>query len=293
MRKGISLEMGKDLGASFVPTGRYVDVVMNGTYIGNYYMTEQVEVNPSRINIEDIKTTDIAGDALTGGYVIELDQHKDEDHYFYTNAGLPMGINTPDEITPEQLAYIEDYIQKTENSIFADNFADPNEGYARYIDVDSFISWYLVKELVKDNDGQNYSSIFYYKDKNGKLGMGPLWDFDLSIGNTDYSDCKNATGWWIKNSVWFSRLFQDPAFLQKVKTKWKDFKANKLPGIFSYIDQTEKYLSVSANYNFTRWDILNTYVWPNPVVTGSYHGEVSYTRKWLTDRANWMDTQLQ
>jgi spore coat protein CotH len=292
MRNSIGFEMGKQFGADFTPSGRFVEVVMNGDYIGNYLLTQQVEVDPNRVNITDISSTDISGDAVTGGYLLELDQRLGEVNYFYTTHGLPINLNTPDTPTPEQLAYIKQYIQDTENAIFADNFADPVNGYAKYINVDSFIDWYLVKEIMKDNDGQDFSSIYYYKDRNGKLGMGPVWDFDLAAGNTDYSDCKNPSGWWIMNSVWFSRLFQDPAFKQKVKAKWNDIKVSKLPGILTFIDKTAEQLELSQGYNFQRWDILKIYVWPNPVVTGSYQGEVKYTRDWLSQRITWMDQQI-
>jgi hypothetical protein len=292
MRNGIAFEMGKLFDSNFSPKGRYVDLVMNGQYAGNYYLTQQVEVDTNRVNITNIKTKDISGDALTGGYLLELDQRLGEDFYFHTLRNLPMTINTPGVITPEQLAYIHEYVQKTEDAIFADNFADPDQGYAKYIDVYSFINWYLVKEIMKDNDGKDYSSIYYYKDRNGKLGMGPIWDFDLAAGNTDYSDCKNPTGWWIKNSLWFSRLFQDPAFKLKVKNRWNELKTAKMPAIFDYIDHTSNYLGVSADYNFQRWDILHIYVWPNPVVTGSYVNEVAYTRNWLKTRIDWMDQQI-
>ncbi|HTE00996.1 MAG TPA: CotH kinase family protein [Mucilaginibacter sp.] len=292
MRNAVAFEMGKQFAADFTPKGRFIDVVMNGQYIGNYYLTQQVEVDTSRINIKPIKATDNTGDALTGGYLLELDQRLDADFYFFTHHGLPMTINTPDPITPQQLAYITDYVTATEDAIFAANFADPVNGYAKYINVDSFISWFLVKELVKDNDGKDYSSIYYYKDRNGKLGMGPVWDFDLAIGNTDYSDCKLPQGWWVKNSLWFSRLFEDPAFKLKVKNRWNELYAQKIPALLTYMDQTSNYISSAAYHNFTKWDILNVYVWPNPVVTGSYPNEVSYTKDWLRQRISWMNAEI-
>ena len=292
MRNAIAFEMGKNFNAKFTPTGRFVELIMNGEYEGNYYLTQQVEVDTNRVNITNIKAKDITGDALTGGYLLELDQRLDATSYFFTSHGLPMTINTPSTIAPEQLAYIHDYVQKSEDAIFADNFADPDQGYAKYIDVDSFISWYLIKELMKDNDGKDFSSIYYYKDRLGKLGMGPVWDFDLAAGNTDYSDCKNPTGWWIKNSVWFNRLFADPAFALKVKNRWNALKVQQIPAIFTFMDNTAAYLQASQNYNFGKWDILNIYVWPNPVVTGSYAGEVGYTKTWLTQRVAWMDQQI-
>jgi len=292
MRNAIAFEMGKQFGGDFTPSGRFVEVVMNGEYIGNYLLTQQVEVDPNRVNITSMAATDVSGDAVTGGYLLEVDQRLGDSIHFFTTHGLAMNMNTPDGTVPAQQAYIQKYIQDTEDELFAADFADPVNGYAKYINTDSFINWYLVKEIMKDNDGRDFSSIYYFKDRSGKLGMGPVWDLDLAAGNTDYSDCKNPTGWWIMNSAWFSRLFEDPAFKAKVKAKWNDIKVAKLPGILTFIDNTAKQLDLSQGYNFQRWDILKIYVWPNPVVTGSYQGEVKYTRDWLSQRIAWMDGQI-
>jgi len=291
LRNSVALAIGQQFSADFTPHYRFVEVIMNGVYLGDYNLTEQVEVNPGRVNITKMTTSDTSPDAITGGYALELDQHLSDTPYFYTTKNLPITIQSPGAITASQLTYIHNYFQQTEDAIFADNFADPINGYAKYINVDSFIDWYLVKELMKDNDGLGYSSIFYYKDRGGKLGMGPVWDFDLAGGNTDYSDCKNPTGWWIRNAVWFNRLFQDPAFAAKVKARWVTLKPN-FPAIFANIDYEAAYIDKSQQQNFQTWPILNTYVWPNAVVLGNYSAEVGYLKNWLQTRIDWMDANM-
>src|SRR5690606_2547891 len=157
---------------------------------------------------------DIGSEMITGGYLVELDKREDEDYIVKTDRRkLPFAIKSPDDVTAEQYNYIKGYLIATENAIYAENFADPVDGYAKYIQVESFINWFLVQELVKNQDAQSYSSIYYYKDRNGKLGMGPLWDFDLSMGNVDYSVAVNPLGWWIRHGPWFVELFKDPAFV--------------------------------------------------------------------------------
>jgi hypothetical protein len=292
MRNAVALSMGQQFSAASTPRYRFVDVVMNGVYQGNYNITEDAEINANRINIPELGPSDNSPDVITGGYFLEVDQRLDADTYWYTTKGLAFTMKDPDPITPQQLTYIQGYIQQTEDAIFAPNFADTVNGYAKYINVDSFIDWYLVKELMKDNDGLDFSSIYYYKDRGGKLVMGPIWDFDLSGGNTNYSDCQYPTGWWIKNSVWFSRLFQDPAFKARVEQRWHDLQATAIPSIYANIDYNARYINLSQQQNFQVWNILGIYVWPNVVWLGAYQPEVDYLKNWLKTRVAWMNANI-
>jgi spore coat protein CotH len=292
MRNYIADGISQSLTGDYANHGIFVEVVMNGEYQGTYLLTEQVEVNAARVNIPELKPTDNGPSVITGGYLLELDQRQEDPYRFKTNGNLPFTIKSPDEPSTAQMDYIKGYIQDTENAIFAANFADPVNGYAKYINSDSFINWFLVNELFKNQDAANFSSMFYYKDRGGKLGMGPAWDFDLGAGNVDYSDATNPTGWWVKNGPWFNRLFQDPAFAAKVKTRWQFLKANGIPAMYKSIDDTQAYLTLPAQENFKKWDILGIYVWPNPVILGTYPKEVEQLKKWLNQRVAWLDSNL-
>jgi hypothetical protein len=291
LRNALALDIGHQFSADFTPHYRFVEVVMNGVYLGSYMLTEQVEINPGRVAINELTDDDVDDATISGGYLLELDQRLDANHYFYSNNGLPFTIKDPDDITDKQLTYIHNYVQQTEDAIFAENFDDPVNGYAKYINVDSFINWYLVKELMKDNDALDYSSIFYYKDINGKLGMGPVWDFDLAAGNYVGSAANAPTGWWVKNGNWFSRLFQDPAFNEKVKARWNEMQPN-LALALANIDQNATYINLSQQQNFATWNILNAYVWPNSQIAGSYPGEILYMKAWLKTRIEWMNANM-
>ncbi|MGY4535878.1 hypothetical protein ACVW0P_000272 [Mucilaginibacter sp. UYNi724] len=292
MRNYIADGVAQSLKSDFAPHGIFVEVVMNGEYLGTYMLTEQVEVNAARVNIPELKPADNSASVVTGGYLLELDQRQEDPYRFKTAGNLPFTIKSPDVPSTAQMDYITGYMQQTENAIFAANFADPVNGYSKYINSDSFINWFLVNELFKNQDAANYSSMFYYKDRDGKLGMGPAWDFDLAAGNVDYSDATNPNGWWVKDGPWFSRLFQDPAFVTKVRTRWQFLKANGIPAMFKSIDDTQTYLTRPAEQNFTKWDILNTYVWPNPIVLGTYPKEVNQLKAWLIQRIAWMEGNL-
>ncbi|MEO6915083.1 MAG: CotH kinase family protein, partial [Chitinophagaceae bacterium] len=127
--------------------------------------------------------------------------------------------------------------------------------------------------------------------RGGKLTMGPLWDFDLSSGNVNYGHV-SPEGWALNTASWIVMLVRDPNFTGKMKTRWNQMKADKIFTLTAYVDQQANYLRESQKENYIKWDILNTYINPNQVVTGSYTGEVAYFRDWMQRRIQWMDAEI-
>ncbi|MEM6841067.1 MAG: CotH kinase family protein [Bacteroidota bacterium] len=289
MRNHIAFEFSRRFGLAYTPRSRFVEVYLNGSYNGNYLLTEQIQIDEHRLNIDELDKNDIEEDLISGGYLLEIDGRRDDDHWFRSGKNIPFTIKSPDKIADDQLEYIKSYIQTAEDAIFSDSFTDPQQGYTKYIDVESFVNWYLVNEITKNNDAAFGNSVFLHKPRDGKLFMGPVWDFDIAMGNINYSDAKNAEGWHIRKASWFSRLFEDPAFRQKIKARWNLFKDNEIKATLAEIDNTSAYLQESQTQNFKRWKILHKTVWPNPVVTGSYEDEVKYMKDWLIKRIEWMD----
>ena len=162
-------------------------------------------------------------------------------------------------------------------------------GYAKYIDIDSFIDWYLISEITKNQDSRDFSSIFLNVMPGEKIKMGPLWDFDLAFGNVNYSDATNPNGFWVKDHRWYARLFQDPAFVVKVKSRFTYFKNNQ-NFILDKMDFYADYLKYSQQENNDKWNVLGNYVWPNPVFFNTYQEEVNHLKNWYTQRMNWLQT---
>jgi hypothetical protein len=205
---------------------------------------------------------------------------------------LPIVFQSPEEPVPEQEDYIKGYINQFETVLHSSGFADPATGYAAYIDVDSFVRWYLVNEVFRNVDANMWSSCWMYKPRGGKLVMGPLWDFDLAAGNANYADAFMTEGWHIRAAPWFSRLFEDPAFAARVKLAWNEIKADELPAMLAAVTTGSASLQQPQLNNFQRWPTLETYVWPNYAIPGSYAGEIGYLNNWLTARISWMDRQI-
>lgn len=298
MRNDVTFELSRALNMAYTPRSRFIDLQFNGSYEGVYELTEQIRIAPERVNIPELKATDTSATAITGGYLIEVDERYGEDFCFKsTMTPMVFCLSNPETLLDpawaRQRQYIQDYIRQTDAAIFGSQFADPVKGYAAYIDVESAIGYYLVNEIVKNVDGNLRLSTYLYKQRNGKLAFGPVWDFDLAIGNVNYDGADLTEGWHIRTAPWFARLFEDPVFSARVRARWNQMKADKtLDSLLAYILMRWDYLSHVQVKNFEKWPILNTWVWPNRVVTGSYDGEVLAMRDWLSDRVQWMDTQF-
>ncbi|QMU31391.1 CotH kinase family protein [Adhaeribacter radiodurans] len=292
MRNAVAFELSRRFGLPYTPRSRFVEVFINGEYLGNYLLTEHLKVAKDRVNIQELKPTDNAEDVITGGYFLEVDARLDEDYWFHTQNNIPITIKSPDDISPQQLSYIKNYVQAAESAIYSIGSSEAKSTYEQYIDTESFVNWYLVNELLKNNDAAFHSSVYLYKDRGGKLTLGPVWDFDIALGNINYNGNESPQGWWLQNSPWIGQLFQDPAFRTKVKERWREVKQKDINSLFTYINSTAVQLKYSQKENFEKWNILDTYAWPNIVVMGSYENEVQYLKDWLSTRINWMDTEM-
>ncbi|MET0635747.1 MAG: CotH kinase family protein [Chitinophagaceae bacterium] len=291
MRTKIAFTMGEWFGMTYSPRGQFAELFLNNQYQGSYFLTEQVKPDPNRVNITEMTAADETPETITGGYLLELDKRLDAEHWWKTTKDVSVTLKEPEVISATQLAYITRYVQDMENAIYAADFTNPATGYKKYINDETFVQWYWVNEIFRNEDANFYSSVFLYKDRNAKLSIGPIWDFDIAAGNINYNESFQTTGWHVRNTVWFARLFEDPVFKKNVKDKYYAVKP-KLAGLMNLIDSTASELRYSQVENFKKWDILNTWVWPNYAVQGSYVNEVNYLKTWLTTRMAWIESQL-
>jgi hypothetical protein len=282
LRNTISFEMGYLSNLDWTPKSTFAEVYINDEYNGTYNITEKVEEGSNRVNIGD------------NGFLLEIDQlerQDSDDVYFYTDEFL-VAIKEPNlNWDDEQYDYIKSYINEFESALFSSNFTDPINGYAKYIDVDSFVDWYLISEITKNVDSKFFSSIYFNLVPGQKIKMGPLWDFDLSFGNVNYADSRYAQGFWVKDNPWIARLFTDSVFLEKVKTRFAYFKVNQNL-ILDKIDDYADKLNLAQQENDTKWNTLGNYVWPNPLVFDTYSEEVNQLKTWYAQRMTWLDGAL-
>ena len=306
LRNVVAMKLSEIVGMEWTPSMLPVEVYLNDEYMGCYTFSEHKKVSKYRVDLDIVGESDNSGDAVTGDYYMEIEQNLDETTCFRTSiCGIPMMFSDPEVPTAAQYDYIVGYFYDAESALMGSNFTDPENGWQKYIDIESFAKAYIVNELTKNIDGNMRKSSFITKEKGKKLEMYHLWDYDLTLGNCNYLDDEfGATdgpeGWFIKDfscnywthgwnhTNWYTRLTDDPAFCAKVKEIW-DKHHQELSSIPDFIDVKAMIMEDSQKRNFKRWDILNTSVWPNVVVKGTYAGEVEYLKDYCTKRFRWLD----
>ena len=261
MRNLVSMKVSSMTSLDWTPGCVPVELVLNGAHVGSYLLIEQVRVDNHRVAVTEMTAQDNEGEAVTGGYLLECDFHYDNEiqwtdphgHNGQWGNGIPFGVKypDPDEITPAQLTYIKGYITETANVLYGSNFKDPENGYAKYIDVDSFVDYWIVFEVMCNHELGNPGSVFFHKDRGGKLVAGPCWDFDWGV----LSFYTSGGQYNLVNSkaIWYERLFQDPAFKEKVKNRFQEL-LPQLETIPAYMDECEALLQESARLNFMMWN---------------------------------------
>ena len=307
MRNHLAFDISQRFEMNYTPAIKLVNVYLNGEYKGCYQLCDQMEVNENRINVEEMDITETQQPNLSGGYLLEIDAYAySEVSWFTSNTQIPVRIRYPkdDEINPTQKAYIHNWFNRMESAILYDiNYKNPETGYRKYFDTESFIRHFLIGELTGNTD--TYWSVYMYKKRNDdKFYFGPVWDCDLAFDNDHRTYPINYNPEWIYKSKGscangvrnlVNRLFTDEGFANQVKSiyaKYRDSGAITEESLLSVINNTAEQLEESQKLNFTRWKIMNIKVHENPVVHGSYKAEVDNVKKFVRERIVWMDKKL-
>ena len=313
MRNFLTFNLGEKMG-NYSPRTVYCELVVNGYYKGVYVLMEKIKRDNNRVDIAKLDSNDIAGDSLTGGYIIKIDKYTGGggDNWLsdFPNIGggsLYIQYHYPEAsvMLSEQLDYIEHYIDSFEYALNGVNFSDTSIGYSKYIDVNSFIDLYIMNELSKNIDGYRLST-YMYKDRDdngGKLTMGPYWDYNLAYGNADYCEGGLTAGWEVdgdggacgwNNPFWFERLLDDTTYQNRLKCRWEYLRDRSFheDSIFNFIDSIALYLDDAQQRNFQKWDVLGTYIWPNFYIGNTYQDELIFIKTWLSGRLAWIDNNI-
>lgn len=300
----------------YVPSGRYCELILDNTYYGVYILSERVRVGDHRLPIGEPGES---GDALTGGYHVEVDR---QDEQVYISKFAPKYSNGSDvygrqiafqykwpeysDMTDQQKHYIHQRIDQMEESLKSPQFADPTVGYAAHIDVNSFIDYMIATELARNVDGYRLSTNLYkYRDSVDSRFKMSLWDFNIAFGNADY-----AQGWttdtWAHNfndvyrddqnmvPFWWSRLQQDPNFVHQLKQRWSRCRLTTHSdlSIMNTVDSLYKELNSygAQQRNSIAWPRWDRKVWPNYYLSTSYSDEIGYLKNWIRARLLFLDT---
>ena len=305
MRNFLTYNLGRKMG-HYSPRTVFCELVINGDYQGVYILMEKIKRDDDRVDIAKLDTNDLAGDSLTGGYILKIDKFSgDSTDQWLSNfpgiAGGPVYIQyhypKVSALLQQQLDYIKHYVHSFEYALNGSYFTNTSIGYAKYIDVNSFIDFYIANEFSGNIDAYRFST-YIYKDRStngGKLVMGPLWDYNLAYGNVNYGSMSGGTNGWVQGKItWFDRLLQDTTYQNKLKCRWEYLRDRSFhqDSLFTFIDSVALYLDDAKQRNFQKWPILGTYVWPNYYVGNTYQDELNFFKTWIGDRLIWIDNNI-
>jgi hypothetical protein len=319
LRNYLAFEIFRETG-HYAPRSRYCEVVLNGSYQGIYLLTEKIKIDENRVNISKLRPDENSGDNMTGGYIFKIDYYTPSDSWMsnYSPIEKPDAQvffvyydPKPDELTTYQKNYLKDYVNTFEAILYSPGFADSQTGYRAYIDVPSFIDYFLVGEVSRNVDTYKKSRYLYKNrdSRSGRLFSGPVWDFDWAWKNL-MEDCINfnqtdGSGWaykindcyaWPVPPSWEMRFLQDESFRNEIHDKYYILRKSVLSEthINHLIDSVALLLNEAQERHYQKWPILGINVGtPEPgIQPDTYSGEIDKFKNWISTRLTWLDKNM-
>lgn len=293
IRNAVTSAMGEFTTLPFNPAYKFVDLVLNGRYQGNYQISDQVDVRKRRVHIteQDLPLADDSN--ITGGYLLEVDGFQDGNYFTTSRYAVPIRIHYPDDedIAGRQNSYIRNYMANFEAALRSADFADPEQGYRAMTDTATLIDWFLCTEISANLDGY-YSTYFYKEQDDPRLFWGPLWDYDIAYEN-DYRTTGTATKLMTdvgfgQTKQWLRRMWQDEWFQRRVYQRYTELLRQGLVShLHTTIDSLTTLIDQSQQLNYERWGI-NRRVYHEVVIYSSYDQYVSDLHAFIDEHCDYL-----
>lgn len=275
----------------------YCEVVVNGDYVGLYVFQEKIKPDSNRVNILKITPTDNILPNVSGGYITKSDKTTGNDPVAWTMLSYAGGTDfiheypDPSVVTSQQSTYIQSQFTSLETTAHNNNTSVSN-GFPSVIDIPSFVDFMLLNELGSNADGYQFST-FFHKDRNGKLRAGPIWDFNLTLGNdlflwgfdrSHYDVWQFADGGNDGARFW-TDLFNNPTYKCYLSKRWHELTLTGQPlsesSLNEFIDATIATISEASIRENLRWANI-----PDQAA------EIANIKTFITNRINWMTTNI-
>ncbi len=336
IRNVLLMELARELG-HYAPKTEFIELDLNGEYQGLYVFMEKIKRDNNRLDISKLDSDENDAATITGGYILKIDKTAGDtgndgwdgdenytpalgfrsaygaygDSLSYPAYGSKQGEETyflyeepgAEDITEQQKEYIQQYIHDFEKAFLSDDLNTETRTYTNFIELNSFVDFFILNELSANPDAYRLST-YLHKDRDGKLAMGPVWDFNIAWGN----DWRSSTETWIYQynqyqpgdlwlvHFWWPRLLEDPQFRAAVKSRWQELRSSVLSDenldemIGTYLLRLTEQGAVARN--FDRWQVLGTELPFNSYVGSTYEDETNYLNDWIDLRTSWLDAQI-
>jgi hypothetical protein len=307
IRNVLAYELSNQIGL-YAPKTQIIELFLTGErnishtdYQGVYVLTEKIKRGQRRVDISKSLQSE-----TSTPFIVELSDTKKDlssNQVLYTDMSLAtkeefkyVYIHTypkNEMLTEAKARFIREHINHFEKILYSYNGKELYEKLDEYIDIDTFIDYYILNEIFKNPDAF-WASDYFYKDTKGKLSAGPIWDFNVAMGNIDFIDNK-PEGWLIRYRKLIIRMMGNTYFKQRCFERLNEILINTFNdrNINFVINSYKTQLSRAQNRNFKKWPILGVAIWPNPTpIPNNYETEVAALQTWLKKRALWLSKQI-
>lgn len=253
MRNAIGFQLSKLIGLTWTPTAKPLEVVLNGDYIGLYFLTETIRVDKDRVNI--VEQEDEATDpmAITGGWLVEIDNYREDPQIIitegdYYNTETAFTYKTPEVLSSAQEQFLRGEMERINTLVYGDKNSDE---LWKYLDMEALARFYIVQELT-DNYESFHGSCYLYREmgEGEKWYFGPVWDFGSAF-NRDKSQYIFEGDVW--HNHWIPEICKFPAFNTCLKTLWTNFYNGDFNQIYDYIVQQKDLIASAVQADYQRW----------------------------------------
>ncbi len=320
MRNTLAFDLFAHTG-HYQPHTRLCEVIVNNDYQGIYVLTEKIKRDKNRVDISKLTAADTVGDNLSGGYIIKIDNSNGSDGWQSTYEAIdcpatgryPYFVYSypkPEDILAQQKQYIQGFVITIDSILRSPEWADPIEGYRKYLDVASFIDYFIVGEVSRNVDTYKKSA-YFYKDKDstdGRLHAGPVWDFDWAWKNINEClvNATDGSGWTYEISSvchsgpvppgWMVKLLDDTAFANELHTRYSLLRETTLSEntLYQYVDSIHTLVDEAQGRHYQKWLILGKNVGAPEVDAQptTYSGEITKFKNWISTRLSWLDANM-
>jgi hypothetical protein len=284
LRNKIAFLLGMKSHLDWTSDSEFCEVFINKEYKGTYELTQKIEASKNKV------------DVTNKGYLIEIENnHKDkQDQLYFTTTRLNVRIKDPDDIDKEspEFEYIKNYVSKVENFLYENEGNKLNDSLANYVDINSLIDWYIINEITRNGDATFLNSCYMNLKPEGKLTLGPIWDFDIAFGNSLYGIEHNYKNFVLNKAYWFEQLINDPSFRKKVSVRYDHF-YNLKDMVLKSIDEYSFYLRYAQVENNRIWNTLGKpSAHPTAKILPTYNDEINYLKNWISKRMDWLKDEF-
>lgn len=300
LKNTLGFELSRRIGMPYTPEQRPIEVVLNGQYIGLYFLTEKIRVEKNRVNIEEQMDGDTIAENMTGGWLLEIDNNRNDNTIYIKerNEGsewfdwLWVTSHSPEYLSKQQRHYITQYLTTVNSAIYNDDKTDNQ--WEEYIDIDSLACFYIIGEILDDIEYFSGSCYMYkhYGDST-KLIFGPVWDFGNSFMRKNHTNVTNYDYFIYQECYfhqhWIEEIVKYPHFQEVLKAHWKSFYESDFNGldIDRFIDEHVSTISQAWYCDAARWRRTELIEWE----ARKYKLNVKNKIEWL--QSQWSASEVE